>query len=77
MGVPGSFDLEERFANLDGRGDPLARLAGVVDREGFPPVLDTVLSGRARAMPVTRNRTGFSCSRCWCCSKYPIRATTR
>jgi len=31
-----------------------------VDREGFRPVLDTVLPGRARATPVARNRTGFS-----------------
>ncbi len=44
MGMPGFFDLDERFAKLDGLGDPLARLAGVVDWEGFRPVLDTALS---------------------------------
>ena len=32
---PGFFDLEERYAKLDEFGDPLARLDGLVDWEGF------------------------------------------
>jgi len=44
MGMPGFFDLEERFSKLDGLGDPLVKLSGVVDWEGFRPVLDAALS---------------------------------
>jgi len=77
MGVPGSFDLEECFEKLDGRGKPLARLAGVVAGKGFARCRTRRCLGCARATPVARNRTGFSCSRCWCCSRCIIRATTR
>ncbi len=44
MGLPGFFDLEERFAKLDGLGDPLAKLSGSVNWEGFRPALDAALS---------------------------------
>ncbi len=54
MGMPGFFDLDERFAKLDGSGDPLARLASIVDWEGFRPVLDAALSKPRRAMPVAK-----------------------
>ena len=35
MGQPGLFDLDERYAALSKRGDPLERLAAVVDFEMF------------------------------------------
>ena len=35
MRSPGSFDLEERFAKLDGLGDPLVKVAEVMRWEGF------------------------------------------
>ena len=40
MRPPGFFDLEERFAKLDGLGDPLVKIAQVVDWEGFRSVLN-------------------------------------
>ena len=40
MRAPGFFDVEERFAKLDGLGDPLVKIAQVVDWEGFRPVLN-------------------------------------
>ena len=44
MRPPGFFDLEERFAKLDGLGDPLVKIAGVVDWERFRSVLDKALT---------------------------------
>ena len=35
MRAPGFFDLEERFVKLDELGDPLKKIAGPVNREGF------------------------------------------
>ena len=40
MGQRGFFDPGDRFSKLDGLGDPLAKIAEVVDREGFRPALD-------------------------------------
>ena len=40
MRPPGFFDLEDRFAKLDGLGDPLLKIAQVVDWEGFRSVLN-------------------------------------
>ena len=37
---PGFFDLEDRYTKLDQLGDPLPKLAEVVDWEGFRPVLE-------------------------------------
>lgn len=34
-GQPGFFDLSDRYVALSGAGDPLERLAGVVDFEVF------------------------------------------
>ena len=39
---PGFFDLDERHQQLEKLGDPLPRLAKVVDWEGFRPVLEKV-----------------------------------
>ncbi|MFZ6765213.1 IS5 family transposase [Pseudoroseomonas sp. WGS1072] len=49
-GQPGFFDVDERYAALSAAGDPLERLAAVVDFEIFRPVLDAApaRSGRSR-----------------------------
>lgn len=39
---PGFFDLDERHQQLEKLGDPLPKLAKVVDWEGFRPVLEKV-----------------------------------
>ena len=44
MRAPGLFDLEERYAKLDGLGDPLAKVAQVVQWEDFRTVLNNALS---------------------------------
>ncbi|MFC7739145.1 hypothetical protein ACFQX4_26005 [Roseomonas sp. GCM10028921] len=43
-GQPGFFDIDERYAALSAAGDPLERLAAVVDFEFFRPVLDAALA---------------------------------
>ena len=50
-GQPGFFDLDRRYAALSAAGDPLERLAMVVDFELFRAELETALdrSDRARA----------------------------
>jgi hypothetical protein len=44
----GFFDVDERYAALSAAGDPLERLAAVVDFEIFRPVLDAALKRRPR-----------------------------
>ena len=44
MRAPGFFDLEERFAKLDGLGNPLFKVAEVVCWEGFRAGLDTAFA---------------------------------
>lgn len=46
---PGFFDLDERYAWLSSTGDPLERLAAVVDFEMFRPALDAALNRSDRA----------------------------
>lgn len=46
---PGFFDVEERYAALSAAGDPLERLAAVVDFEIFRPVLDAALGRSDRS----------------------------
>jgi IS5 family transposase len=48
-GQPGFFDLDERYAALSAAGDPLERLAAVVDFELFRPELDAALDRSDRA----------------------------
>ena len=43
MGQPGFFDLDERYRRLSETGDPLVRLAGLIDFEVFRPQLDAAL----------------------------------
>jgi IS5 family transposase len=43
VGQPGWFDLDERYAALSAAGDPLERLAAVVDFERFRGTLDAAL----------------------------------
>ena len=45
---PGLFDLEERLAALAAKGDPLAKLAGLIDFELFRPTLEIALPRAAR-----------------------------
>jgi len=42
-GQPGLFDLDERYAALSAAGDPLERLAAMVDFVLFRPELDAAL----------------------------------
>ena len=44
MPQPGFFDLDETCIKLDGLGDPLAKIADVVDWEDFRPALDRALT---------------------------------
>ena len=46
---PGLFDLDERYAALSAAGDPLERLAAVVDFELFRPELEAALARSDRA----------------------------
>lgn len=39
----GFFDLDERYAALSAAGDPLEKLAGLIDFEIFRPALDAAL----------------------------------
>jgi IS5 family transposase len=48
-GQPGFFDVDERYAALSAVGDPLERLAAVVDFEIFRPVLDATLARSNRS----------------------------
>jgi hypothetical protein len=48
-GQPGFFDLDERYRALSESGDPLERLAAVVDFEMFRPELDATLARSDRA----------------------------
>jgi transposase, IS5 family len=47
-GQPGFFDLDERYAALSESGDPLERLARVVDFEAFRAELERVLNRSER-----------------------------
>jgi transposase, IS5 family len=49
IGQPGFFDLDERYAALSAAGDPLERLAAVVEFELFRPDLDAALARSDRA----------------------------
>jgi IS5 family transposase len=46
---PGFFDVDEHYAALSAAGDPLERLAAVVDFEIFRSVLDTALARSDRS----------------------------
>ncbi|KQP60068.1 transposase [Methylobacterium sp. Leaf111] len=43
MGQPGFFDLDERYQRLSENGDPLVKLAALIDYEAFRPKLATAL----------------------------------
>jgi IS5 family transposase len=49
VGQPGFFDLDERYGALSAAGDPLERLAQVVDFELFRGELDAALERSERA----------------------------
>ena len=48
-GHPGLFDLDRRYAALSAAGDPLERLALVIDFELFRPELEAALARSDRA----------------------------
>ena len=48
-GQPGFFDADERLKALSAAGDPLERLARVVDFEAFRAELETALAHAGRA----------------------------
>ena len=48
-GQRGFFDIDERYAALSAAGDPLQRLASVIDFEVFRPVLETALARAERS----------------------------
>lgn len=48
-GQPGFFDADERLKALSAAGDPLERLARVVDFEAFRAELETALARAGRA----------------------------
>jgi hypothetical protein len=48
-GQPGFFDRDRRYAALSAAGDPLERLARVIDFEVFRPELETALARSERA----------------------------
>jgi transposase, IS5 family len=59
-GQGGFFDTDERLRRLSAAGDPLERLAAVVDFELFRPELDAALGAaatapRAGGRPTTRS----------------------
>ena len=58
MRPPGFFDLEERFAKLDGLGDPLVKVAQVVHWEGFRSVLNRAF---AKARKSHAGRKEYCC----------------
>jgi hypothetical protein len=43
MGQPGFFNLDERYQRLSENGDPLVKLATLIDFEAFRPKLATAL----------------------------------
>ena len=43
MGQPGFFDLDERYQRLSENGDPLVKLAALIEFEAFRPKLATAL----------------------------------
>jgi IS5 family transposase len=49
VGQPGLFDVDERYTSLSAAGDPLERLASVVDFELFRAELDLALDRSDRA----------------------------
>ena len=55
MRTPGFFDLEERFAKLDGLGDPMVKVAEVVRWEGFRGALDTAFAKARKSNAAARS----------------------
>ena len=51
-GQPGSFEADDRYASLSAAGDPLERLAAVIDFALFRGELDAALERADRARPV-------------------------
>jgi hypothetical protein len=78
------FDADERLKALLAAGDPLVRLAEVVDFEQFRGELEVALARSERlkggrpaydaVLMLTRPLTG---TRCWCCRRSTRCLTTR
>ena len=69
LGQPGLFDRDERYAALAAAGDPLERLAAVVDFELFRDELDAVLDRS------DRTRGGHRCDRHLAAAANPLPRT--
>ncbi len=76
-GQRGFFDIDERYAALSAAGDPLQRLASVVDFDVFRPVLDAALARSDGANAADRLTTRCACSRSWCCRRCMACRTSR
>jgi hypothetical protein len=62
-GSPGFFDLDERYAALSASGDPLERLAAVVDFEIFRPLLNQRCAARTALRAAGHRSTRWRCLR--------------
>jgi hypothetical protein len=62
-GSPGFFDLDERYAALSASGDPLERLAAVVDFEIFRPLLTKRCAARTALRAAGHRSTRWRCLR--------------
>jgi hypothetical protein len=67
MAQPGLFDLDERYRRLSETGDPLVKLAALIDFEVFRPRLAGARSRRIARIPdaVTNGCKGGLNSRRW------------
>ena len=56
MGQMGFFDIANRYAGLDGKNDPLARIDAVVPWENFRARLEAIWrkTGRGTELPAWR-----------------------
>jgi hypothetical protein len=71
-GQSGFFDLSDRYEALSAAGDPLERLASVVDFEVFRGPLVAALRRSVRGKGGGRRSIRCSCSRSWCCRRYSL-----
>ena len=76
-GQPGFFDGDERLKALSAAGDPLERLAQVIDFEVFRGDLEAALSRSDRAKGGRPPYDAVLISKCWCCKRCTRCRTSR
>ena len=69
VGQPGFFDEDERLKGLSAAGDPLARLARVIDFEVFRGDVEAALSRSDRTKGGRPPYDAVLMSKCWCCTR--------